>query len=201
MVSRSSGQMVTEVTDLVTAVAEFTSRAAEKLRRLYSAAGAVMVFIRTSPFRVQDAQYSRSVTVPLVRPVNDTAVLVTAASIGLRLIYQPGFLYAKAGVMLVELQPQVLRQGELDFSAGCMPMNEPTGGGCPEDESVAGSPPLRNRTKLMATLDDLNSYYGRGTLRFAAAGVDVNQQAWAMKQTRRSPGYTTCWTDMPTVWM
>ena len=160
-----------------------------------------MVFIRTSPFRVQDAQYSRSVTVPLVRPSSDTAVLVTAALVGLRLIYLPGFLYAKAGVMLVELQPQVLRQCELNFSAGCTPMNEPMGAGCPQDDSVAGSPPLRDRAKRMASLDDLNSRYGRGTLRFAAAGVEIDQQTWAMKQARRSPGYTTRWEDMPTVRM
>lgn len=51
----------------------------------------------------------------------------------------------------------------------------------------------------MATLDDLNSRYGRGTLRFAATGVNVDQQAWAMKQARRSPGDTTRWEDMPTV--
>ena len=201
MVSRSFGQTVMQVADLATALAEFTSRASEKLRRQHSAAGAIMVFIRTSPFRVQDAQYSRSVTVPLVRPSSDTAVLVTAALVGLRLIYRPGFLYAKAGVMLVELQSQGLRQGELDFSAGCMSMNQPAEAGCPEDESVTGSSPSRDRTKLMATLDDVNSRYGRGTLRFAASGVEVDQQAWAMKQARRSPGYTTCWEDMPTVRM
>lgn len=86
MVSRSFGRTVTQTPDLSTAVAEFTSRASVKLRRQHSAAGAIMVFISTSPFRVEDAQYSRSVTVPLMRPSSDTAVLVTAALIGLRLI-------------------------------------------------------------------------------------------------------------------
>ena len=82
-----------------------------------------------------------------------------------------------------------------------MPMNQSAGAGCPKNELVAGSLPLCNRTKLMVTLDDLNGRYGRGMLRFAAAGVEVDHQAWAMKQARRSPGYTTRWEDMPTVRM
>ena len=82
-----------------------------------------------------------------------------------------------------------------------MPMNQSAGAGCPKNELVAGSLPLCNRTKLMVTLDDLNGRYGRGTLRFAAAGVEVDQQTWAMEQARRSQGYTTRWEDMPTVRM
>lgn len=201
MVSRSFGRPVTQAADLTTAVAEFTSRAAEKLRRQHSTACAIMVFIRTSPFRVQDPQYSRSVTVPLIRPSADTALLVTAALVGLRLIYKSGIMYAKAGVMLMELQPHGQRQGELDFSTICMPISELNGAGHPEDGGTKASPPLRDRAALMATLDALNGRYGRGTLRLAAAGVTVDQSAWVMKQERRSPGYTTCWEDMPTVRM
>jgi DNA polymerase V len=74
MVSRSFGWPVTKGMDLATAVGEFTSRAAEKLRRQQSAAGAIVVFIRTSPFWVRDAQFSRSVTLPLIRPSSDTVV-------------------------------------------------------------------------------------------------------------------------------
>nr|WP_198140742.1 DUF4113 domain-containing protein [Polaromonas naphthalenivorans] len=132
----------------------------------------------------------------LIRPSSDTAVVVKAALVGLRLIYQFGFLYAKAGVMLVELRPQALRQDELDISAGFMPISQMAGAGRLEEELVAQSPPLRDRAKLMAKLDALNGRYGRGTLRFAAAGLENDQQAWAMKQVRRSPGYTTCWADM-----
>jgi hypothetical protein len=62
--------------DLATALSEFTNRAAEKQRRQQQ----------------QHAQYSRSVTVPFVRPNCDTAVLVNAALVGLRLLYRTGFL-------------------------------------------------------------------------------------------------------------
>lgn len=101
--TRSFGHQVTELVDLSEAVTEFASRAAQKLRKQHSLSSLVMVFIRTSPFR-PDAQYSRSMTVPLRRPSSDTAAIIGAALAGLRAIYRPGFKYAKAGVMLMSLQ-------------------------------------------------------------------------------------------------
>ena len=62
--TRSFGHPVTALSDLNEAVTHFASRAAEKLRKRGSTAQQLMCFIRTSPFR-QDAQYSRSVCMPL----------------------------------------------------------------------------------------------------------------------------------------
>ena len=73
-----------------------------------------MCFVRTSPFR-QDAQYSRSICVPLRLPTADTGELVSAAVAGLKSIFRPGFNYAKAGVMLLDLQSDSVCQGELDL--------------------------------------------------------------------------------------
>ena len=174
--TRSFGHPVTELVDLNEAVTEFASRAAQKLRKQGSLAGQVLVFIRTSPFR-KDAQYSRSTTVPLRRPSADTAVIVRAALTGLQSIYQPGFNLAKAGVMLMDLQSDTVQQGELNLS----------------DDDVQG------RERLMTSLDELNQRFGRGTLHMASAGLAGEKRAWSMKQERRTPGYTTCWADMPVV--
>ncbi len=173
--TRSFGHAVTELKDLNEAITEFASRAAQKLRKQRSLAGQVLVFIRTSPFR-KDPQYSRSITIPLRRPSADTAVIVTAALAGLRGIFQPGFKYAKAGIMLMELQPDTVQQIELDLQDD----------DAPED-----------RGRLMTTLDTLNQRYGRGTVLMASAGLAGDRRAWSMKQERRTPGYTTCWEDMP----
>ncbi len=175
--TRSFGHPVTELRDLNEAVTEFASRAAQKLRKQGSLAGQVLVFIRTSPFRT-DTQYSRSTTVPLRRPSADTAVIVNAALAGLRAIYQPGFKYAKAGIMLLELQPDTVQQIELDLQD--------------DDEQ-------EDRGRLMTTLDTLNQRYGRGTVLMASAGLAGDRRAWSMRQERRTPGYTTCWEDMPVV--
>ena len=171
--TRSFGHPVTEQSDLAEALTEFASRAAQKLRKQSSLAGQVLCFIRTSPFR-EDAQYSRSITVPLRRPSADTAVIVAAALSGLKAIYRPGFKMAKAGVMLLELQSDAVQQQELAL----------------EDDNVV------DRGRLMTTLDDLNQRYGRGTVLMASAGLAGNRRAWSMKQERRTPGYTTCWDDM-----
>jgi DNA polymerase V len=172
--TRSFGRPVLELADLSEAVTEFASRAAVKLRKQGSLAGQVMVFIRTSPFR-KDEQYSRTTVVPLRRPSSDTGVLIASALAGLQAIYRSGFNYAKAGVMLLDLQPDANQQGELAL----------------EDDSV------QDRSRLMTALDSLNHRYGRGTVLMASSGLAGERRTWAMRQERRTPGYTTCWADMP----
>ncbi len=174
--TRSFGHPVTELGGLNEAITEFASRAAVKLRKQGSLASQVLVFIRTSPFR-KDPQYSRSTSVPLRRPSADTAALVRAALAGLRAIYRPGFLYAKAGVMLLDLQSDTVQQIELDLQ---------------DDDD-------KDRGRLMTALDELNQRFGRGTVLLASAGLAGQRRAWSMKQERRTPGYTTCWEDMPVV--
>ena len=113
---------------------------------------------------------------PLRRPSADTAFVVAAALAGLRAIYRLGFKYAKAGVMLLDLQSDNVQQGELALQL--------------EDERIV------DRNRLMSTLDELNNRYGRGTVLMASAGLAGNRRAWSMKQERRTPGYTTCWDDL-----
>ncbi len=173
--TRSFGHPVTDLSALAEAVTEFASRAAVKLRKQGSLAALVMVFIRTSPFR-EDPQYSRSTTVPMRRPTSDTAAILEAALAGLRVIYQPSFNYAKAGVMLLDLQSDQIQQGELDW----------------DDDSS------KERGRLMSSLDSLNQRFGRGTVKMASAGLQGERRVWSMKQERRTPAYTTCLADMPT---
>ena len=164
----SFGHPITELHELAEAVTEFASRAAQKLRKQYSLAGQVLCFVRTSPFRA-DPQYSRSITVPLRRPSADTAQIVGAALAGLRAIYRPDYKMAKAGVMLLELQSDLVQQHELAL----------------EDDDVV------DRGNLMATLDGLNLRSSSGTESMASAGLAGDRRAWSMKQKRRTPNYTT----------
>jgi DNA polymerase V len=106
---------VTELPELVEVVSQFASRVADKARQQEAAAGAVNVFIKTSPFRKHDRQHSPSLTVPLLHPSADTWVILGTAVRAIQQMYRPGFNYSKAGVMLVDLQPQGLQQSELDL--------------------------------------------------------------------------------------
>jgi len=184
--TRSFGQKVTELKELEQAITEFASRAAQKLRGQASQAGAVLVFIRTSPFRQQDRQYARSITVPLRLPNSDTLQIVGAAITGLKQIFQPGFLYAKAGVMLLDLQPASVVQQELDL-----------GGHDIETD--------RRHQRLMQALDAVNDRWGKGTVRLGSTRVcsarvaEPQPGGWEMKQERRSPRYTTRWREVLSV--
>lgn len=173
--TRSFGMPITEFSQLSEAVTEFASRAAQKVRKQNSVAAKVLVFIRTSPFRA-DAQYSRSITVPLRRPTADTAVIVGSALTGLKAIFQPGYSLAKAGVMLLDLQADAQHQGELNL----------------EDEADP-----RDRAQLMTALDKINARFGQGTMKIGSAGLPGSRRAWSMKQERLTPAYTTCIDDMP----
>lgn len=113
----------------------------------------------------------------LRRPSANTAVIVAAALAGLRAIYRPGLQLAKAGVMLLDLQTDTVKQGELAL----------------EDDVES------DRGSLMTTLDGLNLRYGRNTVLMASAGLAGDKRAWSMKQEQRTPCYTTCWADMPVV--
>lgn len=171
--TRSFGGAVTELADLVAAVTRFASGAAVKLRAQGSKAGQLQVFAHTSPFR-PGPKYSRSLIMPLRRPTDDSVVLVNAAVRGIEAIYRPGFNFAKAGVMLLDLQDGDIEQGELDLE--------------PEPEA---------RGQLMGALDRLNDRYGRGTVALASAGVKGPQRDFEMKQNLLTPQYTTCWADLP----
>ena len=188
LVSRSFGKAVTDVAVLVEAVSEFTSRAAENLRLQDCTAGSINVFFTTSPFRQHDRQHSAGLTVPLLRPTADSRLLIAAAAGAVQRLFRPGFNYAKAGVMMIDLQPSGHMQGELDLFS--------------ENESARASPSEHDRTKLMATMDELNRRFGRGSVHIGSASIAANRDAdsgWSTKQERRSPRFTTRWDEMPTV--
>ena len=188
LVSRSFGKAVTDVSGIVEAVSEFASRAAEKLRAQDSVAGAVNVFVTTSPFRRNDLQHSPAVTVPLVRPTADSRILVSAAADAVRRQFRSGFNYAKAGVMLLDLQPANQVQGELDLFSMA--------------EKSEPHPKDRARPALMEALDALNMRFGRDSVRLGSSSLASNGaevRSWSTKQERRTPRYTTRWEEMPMV--
>lgn len=170
MASRSFGQTVHLRADLEQAVATFVTRAAEKLRRQHLVAGSVMVFIHTNPFQKSERQYSASDVVRLGVGSADTSKLITAALRGLKKIYRLGFRYAKAGVMLDELEPANLVQGNL-WQTGDSWQSKAT----------------------MQTLDRLNREWGRGTVIPAACGI---RHSWSMRAAHLSRRFTTRWDEL-----
>ena len=175
--TRSFGNPISELKPLVEAVSEFAARAAEKLRVQKSHATKLLVFIHTSPHR-DGPQLSRSVVVPLRRPTDDTLALTQAAYDGVRSMYLKGYLFTKAGVILMDLQDSSMQQHELNLDNN------------PEDTR-------RERGSLMLAMDAINERYGKGTLHAASTGRTEPQRMWEMKQERMTPQYTTKLEDIP----
>ena len=175
MCSRSFGEPVYELDDLLDAVATYMSRAAEKLRGQQGLAATIMVFLQTNPFKPEEPQYHPSMTVPLPDPTSDTRVLVQWAQRVAKRLYRRGYAYKKAGVMLSGIQPEGVSQGSLFDSPS-------------STDAKAGN--------LMALMDGINQKWGRGAIRLAA---ERRHHPWQMRRDRMSPRYTTSWDELPPV--
>ncbi len=174
-VSRSFSEPIRELGPLREAIATYLSRAAEKLRRQHQRAGAITVFVRSSPFN-GTRLYANAATVSLPLASNDTAVLLAAALPLAERLFRPHKPLQKAGVLLQNLLQLEQLQHHL-----LVPLS-------PQQQ--------RRREELMATIDGLNRRYGRGTVQWAACGL---QPAWAMKRQRLSRAATTRLADIPVV--
>lgn len=174
--SRSFSRRLTKQHELSAALAEFGSRTAEKLRKQYSAAGCVTVFIRTNPFNPNEPQYHRAATAQLDLATQDTRIIVSAANRLLDEIYQAGYGYHKAGVQLSRIQPadRLVQTDLFNFADnGLLSENKP----------------------LMQVIDRINRRYPKG-IAIASIGLD---KTWKPKMQRISQRYTTDWKELLSV--
>ena len=173
--TRSFGRPQHEPAALAEAVATFAAKAAEKLRRHGLGAHLVTVILGTDKYAPGGVPSSHTACLSLPAATADTSHLTRAALQGLARLRQPGVAYHRAGVLLSGLEPPGQAQ---------LHLFEP-----------AAAPP--ERVQLMATLDKLNSRFGRAVVRLAAAGAPKSASeatpAWAGRAAHRSPLYTTSW--------
>ncbi|EJF4393624.1 Y-family DNA polymerase [Klebsiella pneumoniae] len=169
--SRSFGGRITEYHEMRQAICSYASRAAEKLRGERQYCRFISVFVKTSPFALNEPYYGNSASVKLLTPTQDSREIITAATKCLDVIWRDGHCYQKAGVMLGDFFSQSVAQLNLF------------------DDNA----PRKNSEKLMEVLDHLNAKDGRGTLYFAGQGI---QTAWQMKREMLSPRYTTRYSDL-----
>jgi DNA polymerase V len=171
--TRMFGSPVDNINDIKEAVATYTSRAAEKLRRQHGAAKIISVFV-VAKEENHNVSFNRGATHSLY------ATLPTATSFTNELIkpavdlvdklYEKGRLYKKAGVMLSGIVPDTSIQGNLFLS---------------ETKNC--------ERKLMDMIDNVNFSQRDDVLKFAASGTTRD---WKMRQELRSPRYTTRWEEL-----
>ncbi len=170
--TRSFGQHITDCAALEQSVSQYASRACVKLRKQQHLVKTIMVFAASGHF--VDRPYSRSQVIPLPMATNDTRQVITAVRKSVNeVIYREGVKFARAGVGLIELQPE--RPEQLDVFTPVQP--------------------LRSKA-LMTVMDEINQRHT--PVYFASQGVTPQ---WSMQRMLKSPSYTTQWHDLPCVSM
>lgn len=171
--TRMFGEPVADIGAIKEAVATYTTRAAEKLRRQRSAAKIVSVFIVSKEQdHLIDFHHGPSIsshtTLPV--PTSITQELIKPAIDLVDRLYTQGREYKKAGVMLSGLVPDASIQGNL-FAA----------------------PEKNNNRFLMDAVDNVNFSMRDDIVKFAAVGTTRN---WKMRQELHSARYTTRWKEL-----
>jgi DNA polymerase V len=176
--SRSFGAPIFSFEAMAETIREYVSRVARKLRLQGSVAAQIGVWLETNRFRGQDAQYCPTASLKLPAPSDDVAVLTQVAITILKALFKPGFRYAKSGVMLMDLREKGVQQGEL-FGASIPAIDA-------------------RRERLLATLDQANGRWGRGTIGIGSAGLK-QPRSWAMQRGNLTPAFTTRWRELAKV--
>lgn len=170
--SRMFGKPVYELKELKEAVATYTSRVAEKLRRQHCAAKTITVFLVTnnysSGYEYKPANSSFYTILPYATSLTNT--LITHAMPLVESLYGHGSKYIKAGVILSDIVQESAVQFNL-FEKSRHP----------------------NEKTLMDTIDNINFGIQNDIIKFAASGTKSN---WKMRQELRSPRYTTRWEEL-----
>lgn len=162
--TRTFEEDYTEYAQLAERVSTFASMCAEKLRRQKSCCGSLMVFVLTNRHRTDRPQYSRNLAVKMPFFTNSTLEIVDFALKALKQIYQPGYNYKKAGVVVQDFVPENEVQPKLFDSRDV------------------------RQIPLMKAIDKINAQFGQQKIRLASQDP---KRVWKMKQEKLSPHYTT----------
>jgi DNA polymerase V len=168
--SQSFNTYQTELGPVEEAVAMHAATVALKLRQQKSMALILTIYLRTNKHNVKHDQHYPSITVKIPFAANSNHQITRIAVQAIRAIWQSGYNYLKTGVRATGIVPE----GEVQYNL------------------FSGYDHNREQ-KLAGLMDDLNSRYGRGTIRLAAEGFD---RKWKMKQEYLSKQYTTNWADL-----
>ena len=169
--SRSFGERINTYDSLRQAICQYAERAAEKLRGEKQFCRHISVFIKTSPFAVNETYYGNIASEKLFLPTQDTRDIISAALKALDRIWLYGHRYAKAGVMLSDFTPSGVSQLNL----------------------FGEVQPGKHSDALIKDVDGIN-HSGKGKVWFAGRGISPE---WQMKREMLSPAYTTHWEDIP----
>ncbi len=103
--SRSFPEMIRDLADLRSHIANYAARCAVKLRRQKSVCSMVTAFIQSNHFREDLIQYDCSASHAFLTPTNTTSEIVGMATAILEAIFKKGIYYKRAGIMVSGISP------------------------------------------------------------------------------------------------
>ena len=174
MCSRSFGNPLNSKATIKDFITEYSIRAAEKARQQNSRAQGIYIFLRTNRFK-REKQYNSGIMFGLNFPCCDTSVIIKLALKAIDQIYQPGYSYHKAGIMMLDLIPSDIHQKDLFQNTNYSLSDE-----------------------RMKVIDFLNKKFGSGIIAHGKVrSKDKNK--WKSRSFYLSPRYTTQWDELPHV--
>ena len=168
--TKTFGHRIYDLSELQQSVSTYATRACEKLRKQQSLVKTATVFIQTSRF--DELKYLRSTIVHMPHATNDTALVVRELKKSVKDLFIKSLPYYKAGVGLIDLTDQDNQQMTLFDN------QQP-----------------KKRSRLMEVVDQINAK-NCGSIHLASNGIN---QDWKMRRLKKSPSYTTKWSELPIV--
>ena len=172
--TRMFGRSVSNIVGIKEAIATYTSRAAEKLRRQHCIAGSISIFLVPKQISTENSYHrapsiSASFTLPIASAASQELIAISGKLV--EQIFVNGTKYKKAGVILSNITDENITQGNLFFENTNQEKNK----------------------ALMSTIDNVNFSMRGDVLKFASSGTTRD---WKMRCEHRSPRYTTRWEEM-----
>ncbi|MEM1312553.1 MAG: Y-family DNA polymerase [Patescibacteria group bacterium] len=187
--TRSFGSNVTTLEQLKEAIAQYCTRAGEKLRTEKLAASNIQVFIMTNRFK--DNKYYNSIGYTFDTQTNYTPDLIKQAHKCLEKIYKHNLIYKKAGVFVSGLVPQdKVRYSLFETNNNSNNLKEYNHNQFKYNDIDST---IHIKKAISKTVDRLNKKYGRLKVRSAAIGYS---QQWKQNRKMVSPRYTTVWGEV-----
>ena len=164
--SRSFGHMLDDLEAVESAVGHYAAACARKLRAQRLCAGSVSVFLHTNSFKPELPQRFVSDLQLFPCQTSDTLEIVGRALSMLRGLWKGGYLYKKAGVVVMDTVPDDQVQGDVFDGVD------------------------RNKARrAMVALDTVNAKHGD----IMRLGVVRTGGDWRLRRELLSPRYTTDW--------
>ena len=166
--TRTFSSSIQDLEKLEQVVSNFAINCAVKLRKEKTCCNCLTVYLKTDKHRTSHKQYNKKIAISFPNYTNSNIDIAHYAKKGLQAIYQKGYKYKRAGVVLYGIVPETSMQLNMFYST------------------------VKHR-KLMKAIDDLNKKIGNHKIRLASQGIG---KVWQMKQEKLSPKYSTHWTDL-----